>query len=289
MDSSNILTRHNVQSFAKRAAAEIPEYKNIYVGKGIITCAGSRITLYNLYFLVRTLRHFGNNTLLECWHLPKEIIPDKLRFLYAQYNVLFIEAKNFNLGGWELKSHAVLHSSFKEILFLDADNLVSFDVQEILEEEIDQFWPDFGFLHKNLEIYKFLDMSPKILKCFEAGQFKINKEKSWKALNFCNWINQNSNFFYKQKIWGDKDTFNLAWNKFNTPFILHKNMEKINGIFIQDYKGKKFYHQNQAKKVDSSDFFQTIPFHSLLNEWKEEYIDWLLSNETSLFKLSFNG
>lgn len=288
MNSSVILNRQNVQLIARQVSEEIPEYKDIYEGKGIVTCAGSKVTLYNFYFLIKTLRQH-NNIPVECWHLPTEIISDKLKDFYKSFNVTFITDENFKLGGWELKSHAVLHSKLKEILFLDSDNLVNFDIQEILDEEQDQFWSDFGFLHKNLEIYKFLDMEPKILKCFEAGQFKINKETSWKALNFCNWINQNSSFFYRQKIYGDKDTFNLAWNKYNTPFILHKDMKKEKGIFIQDYKGKKFYHQSFSKKKDTSDFDPLIPFHKELNNWKKEYVEWLLDNDMKdiLFSITF--
>ena len=269
MASSVILTRQNAQEEAKKFAESISEYPNSFIGNGIITCAGSKLTLYNLYFLVKTLRYFGSKTPVECWFLEKEEIPYKLIEFYSPLNVSFVKASNFNLGGWELKSHAILNASYREVLFLDSDNLVDFNVDTLFDEKQDLFWSDFGYLHSHMKIFEYLDMKGKVLKCFEAAQFKINKEKSWKALNFSNWINQNSYFYYKQQIYGDKDTFNLAWNKLNIEYKLDTQMDKKEGIFFQPYKDKSFYHKNHAKKKDLSEFNPIIPIASLLNEWMQ--------------------
>ena len=101
-------------------------------------------------------------------------------------------------------------------------------------------------------------------------------------------MNQNSDFFYHQKIYGDKDTFNLAWNKFKVPFLLYKEVKKIHGIFIHETFYGKFYHQNDAKKKDSSKFSSTISIHNELNGWRQTYIDWLISEEvTELYTINF--
>lgn len=288
----NTLTKNSAQFYSREQAKLSIEMPNL-IGKGIVTCAGSKLTLFNLHFLIKSIRHFGCNLPIEVWHLPYETIPEELKTLYE--NVTFIDCENVvfkHLGGWELKSLAILNSKFKEVIFLDSDNIPGFNVEELFEEDYDKygtmFWNDFGYIFPHMKIYEYIDMEGKTLGCVESGQMVINKEKAWKALNFCNWINQNSEFFYQQKIYGDKDTFNLAWNKFETPYKYHKGMVKKEGIFIHKYKDHFFYHQNDAKKRDNSDFNPLIPFHKQLNEWKDTHIDWLIKKRlNTLYTIAF--
>lgn len=296
MVSSNILDN---QTSKLAAQEETDRINNLscpsFNGKGIITCAGSRVTLYNLHFLVRSIRHFNCDLPIEVYHLSSERIPDKLVNYYKDLNVTFINGSKFphrRLSGWELKAHAIINSKLNDVIFLDSDNIVGFNISELFSDEYKQygslFWADLGYLYPHMKIFEYIDCKPKTLRCFEAGQFVIDKTKTWKALNFAHWMNQNSDWFYHQKIYGDKDTFNLAWNKFETPFLLHKEVAKESGIFIHKFKDKYFWHQNDSKKRNNSDFGTYIPLHKELNSWKKEYIKWMLNEDmTDLFELKF--
>jgi hypothetical protein len=61
------------------------------------------------------------------------------------------------LRGWELKAYAILHSRFREVLLLDADNVAVTDPEYLFQTPEFRrtgaiFWPDYqGPGHKVLE------------------------------------------------------------------------------------------------------------------------------------------
>jgi hypothetical protein len=51
---------------------------------------------------------------------------------------------------------------------------------------------------------------------FEAGMMLIDKDRCWTALNLCHYYNQHP--YTYNIVFGDKDTFYMAWRRTNTPF-----------------------------------------------------------------------
>ena len=76
------------------------------------------------------LRHLGCALPIELWYLGRAELDKRMSQLITPFGVKCIDALIIrqrypvrDLTGWGLKPYAILHSSFKEVLFLDADNL----------------------------------------------------------------------------------------------------------------------------------------------------------------------
>ncbi len=91
------------------------------------------------------------------------------------------------LHGWELKCYAILHSRFREVLLLDADNVpvvnprFLFDTPEYKETGA-IFWPDIGSLGPEKDIWKITGVPYVAAPDFESGQIVVDKKRCWKAL-----------------------------------------------------------------------------------------------------------
>jgi FkbM family methyltransferase len=131
------------------------------------------------------------------------------------------EAPSRVLNGWELKAYAAAYCPFREVLSLDAD---CYPVRhpEVLRshprhrEAGATFYPDlqrmegknwaaFGLPHRPGE------------QAFESGQFLVDKGRHWPALWLASWLNSYSDYCYEH-VYGDKDTFNVAWRKLGAAF-----------------------------------------------------------------------
>jgi hypothetical protein len=84
---------------------------------------------------------------------------------------------------------------------------------------------------------------------FETGQIVLGKERCWRALCLSLWINENSDFFYRH-LYGDKETFHLAFRKLKTAYSLVQTpIHPLQGVMCQhDFRGRRiFQHCNMAK------------------------------------------
>lgn len=110
-------------------AVEFPYPKERFAGRGIVICGGGEKYLPSVFVLVRLLRHLRCQLPIEVWHLGREEMPDAMRSLLAEQGAVCMDGAAMRrvhparrLGGWELKCYALLHSTFAEVLLLDADN-----------------------------------------------------------------------------------------------------------------------------------------------------------------------
>ena len=110
------------------------------------------------------------------------------------------------------------------LLLLDADNVPTrnpeflFDTAEYIETGA-IFWPDppIREMQPNSPVWEVFDVAYRKCPEQESGQLVVDKGRSWRALQLCNWYNQHAEFFYKF-VYGDKDTFRLAWQRLEQPF-----------------------------------------------------------------------
>ena len=146
---------------------------------------------------------------IQLWHLGKQEIDGTMKDLLAPLGVECIDAHAVRkqhpariLNGWELKPYAIKYSSFREILYLDADNVpvvnpeFLFETQEFLESGA-IFWPDYGRLSPGNPIWEVGDVLYRNEPEFESGQIVLDKTRCWAPLSLALWYNENSDFYYK--------------------------------------------------------------------------------------------
>lgn len=231
-------------------------------GRGIVIAAGGP-TYFRMAFAVRhILRRLGCNLPVQFWYLPGEVDQFMLE-LCKEFSIETVDASGLGiktrmLGGWELKPFAVQHSTFSEVLSLDADCLPTQDPTHLFDEpEYHQngsiFWADIKHPATSpcrvpCEVWGRAGLPPQTDNDFESGQFLINKVRCWKELVITNWINNHSDYWYKF-IYGDKDTFRIAWRlcgknysmppgtEWSSPCILQKNFDG-SPQFVHACRGK---------------------------------------------------
>lgn len=208
---------------------------------GIIICGGGELYLVNAYVLIALLRRLGCGLPIQLWYLgQREYIPalfDQIR----KYDVQFLDAMlegfkrvpidgkrcidgNIYRGamgdGFALKSFAAVKSRFAKVIELDADCLPYYNPETLLQEERSQFWIDGPHRILAPEIWETLIGKPaKAVEEWESGQMVIDCKRDWHVLNVANYLNEQREIIYDY-LYGDKDTFHVAWRRFNYSFKL---------------------------------------------------------------------
>lgn len=199
-------------------------------GRGIVTCGGGIRYGACSWVLIRLLRHLGCDLPIEVWSLDDEESDPEWEALVAPYNVRCVNARIAprpllpgEHAGWRLKSHAVLYSRFREVLFLDADNVPTRNPEYLFESPQYRltgtvFWPDPEKFSTSVDSarWEVFGVPYRPGPDQESGQLLINKERCHRALQLCNWYNTHSDFFYRH-VYGDKDTFRYAWHRLEQP------------------------------------------------------------------------
>lgn len=225
-----VLPQSNIRAITQHwmdFANNILPYPDRFEGKGIVICAGGKSYFTCCWVLINVLRHELNCTLpIEVWYRGNEITPELDEALMSvgvsSHNVEDYYDIPPGMSGYAMKPMAILFSRFKEILFLDADNMCTknpeflFDCSEYKRYGT-LFWPDFWTTESNNQIWTIIGIPPSNHKEQESGQILIDKERCWRELNLTLYFNMNSHIYYNYLI-GDKDTFRFAWWALKTPF-----------------------------------------------------------------------
>lgn len=215
----------------KDAAALDPAYPaGRFAGRGIVICAGGARFFTCAWVAIGILRRQLGCTLpIEVWYLGDAEMGPAMQSLLREQGVELVDAFEVakthparRFDGWELKTYAITHSRFREVLLLDADNVpvadpaFLFDTQDYAATGA-LFWPDIVRLARNNEIWAVSGLAPWAGPSFESGQLLIDKARGWRALQLAFWINQRAAAFYRF-LYGDKDTFLIAWLLTGTAF-----------------------------------------------------------------------
>lgn len=265
--ASNSFDKHNLteRNAAEKAAEfirRIPVYPaGRFSGRGLVMCAGGVRYFACAWVCVSMLRKLGCTLPIELWHLGRDEIDREMESLIGALGVRCVNAREKmsrrpmrNPLGWELKAYALLHCSFREVLFLDADNVPVRDPSFLFETPEYRatgalFWPDYRRLARSRKIWKLCGVPFRDEPEFESGQMVIDKERNWRALNLAWWYNDHSEFFYRH-IHGDKETFHLAWRRLDQPYSMNPHpIHSLPGTMCQhDFEGRVlFQHRNLAK------------------------------------------
>lgn len=203
-------------------------------GRGVVLLGGGERYSTGLYVCVRMLRHHGWIGPIQIWHrgelepLPRE--PFEAQGVEIVDALAFREKHPCRRWGmdkwddpdnrwlsWGMKSYAVLHSPFREVLYLDADAYPVAPVAQLFDNnpEGTVVWYDLPGMARNLQWNVFGTPDPGGLS-WQGGQWLIDKARCWAALNLYRWLDDWSDFTYRHG-YGDQDNMRLAWAATNTP------------------------------------------------------------------------
>ena len=158
------------------------------------------------------------------------------------------------LGGWEIKAYAIVHTRFAEALLLDADNVplrdpaFLFDTPEYRAHGA-IFWPDLERLEKHRDIWELCGLEYRDEPEFESGQIVVDKPRCWHALHLTLHLNAHSDFYYCF-IYGDKETFHLAWRRLGQEYAMPaRGVARLRDTMCQhDFENQRlFQHRNLDK------------------------------------------
>ena len=247
------------------AVKSIPNEPPASTGRGIVICGGGVRYFTNAWVCVNMLRRHGCRLPIEVWHLGRNEMNNNMAGLLKPLGVRVVDGLRVRkkhpariLAGWELKPYSILYSTFREVLFLDADNVPTvnpeflFDTAEFKRSGA-IFWPDFEHItgKKPSAIWKSCGLRrPRELE-FETGQIVVDKMRCWKALRLCLWFNEHSDFYY-QYLHGDKETFHLAFRKVGKSYsLIKKPIHPLDFTMCQhDFEGRRIFQHRNLDKWD---------------------------------------
>ena len=231
-----------------------------FSGRGIVICGGGNYFV-PAWICVNMIRHMGCNLPIELWYLGSVEINDAMAQLLRPLDVRCVDGKRVAeqypvrmLNGWELKPFAIIHSSFEEVLYLDADNVPVADVTSFFDWPEYRlrgavFWPDYRRLARDRTIWRICGVPYRDEPEFESGQILVNKRTCWRELQLTMHMNEHSDFYY-QHVWGDKETFHMAWRKCRREYAMPSYpIETLACTMCQHgFRGDViFQHRNLAK------------------------------------------
>jgi hypothetical protein len=189
--------------------------------------------LPSAFVTVRLLRHFGCRLPIEIWHAGAD---EKSPWAAAAFDPLGVDFHDvmeyceqrslIQMQGWPIKTAALVHTRFRQILFLDADCFpvrnpeFLFDTPQFAASGA-LFWPDWKRIKllKHAPIWQLTGLEYRGDAEFETGLMVLDKAVCWQPLRLAEWMNARSDFWYDHTV-GDKDTFYLAWRKLNRQYYL---------------------------------------------------------------------
>jgi ADP-heptose:LPS heptosyltransferase len=255
------LNFHNARAAAEEFIGRIGLYPGGYRGRGVVICTGGVEYFTNAWICIRMLRRWGCRLPVELWHLGPDEMDGTMRSLVQPFGAQCVDALEVcrqhpvrRLGGWELKAYAIRHSRFREVLLLDADNVPLVDLTFLFDTPEYRrtgasFWPDAPGDPIPWRVWEFCGISKPDNLTFETGQMVLDKARCWRALVLAQWYNEQSDFFYHH-VYGDKETFHLAFRKLDLPFSMPTSpLHMLDGTFCQhDFDGRRILqHRVRAK------------------------------------------
>ncbi|HOC56571.1 MAG TPA: glycosyltransferase [Verrucomicrobiota bacterium] len=248
------------QRAAQRFIGNIGDWPGGFGGRGIVICGGGPTYFPCAWVCIKMLRKLGCVLPIELWHLGAGEFDAAMERLVKPLDVVCRDATAPRgahaprlLNGWSLKPYAILHSRFKEVLLIDADNVPVRQPDSLFRTRQFRrtgavFWPDIrpGLPKETWDVFATpYRREPE----FESGQILVNKQVCWKALSLAMWYNEHADYYYKYVL-GDKDTFHMAFRKLASPFsLVPAPVEQLQATMCQhDFEGRRiFQHRNLAK------------------------------------------
>ncbi len=198
--------------------ANVPE-RTPMDGRGIVT------SIYSAEFasgwvLLKELARLDCQLPIQVFHRPDELSDQEIALLQSVSDKVEMVSLD-SPAGFAFKVMAIYRSRFKEVLWIDADNVPIRDPEFLFDDEqyVERgslFWRDVSGVdrarcwHPGSAVWAVFKVPYHDAEEFESGQMLIDKDRCWKAFCLTVFFNVNSQVYY-QFVHGDKDTFRLAW------------------------------------------------------------------------------
>lgn len=278
MDTLDKMDALSTESIAQRLAirrGEIyPMPSAAFSGQGLVICAGGPRIFTNAYVLVHVLRrHLGCRLPIEVWHFgPGELSPrmaDILRELEAQpvdASTAMRQQPPQLSNPWQLKPYAIKWSQFREVLYLDADQVPVRDPTELFgwsqyQEKGAVFWPDIIDLLADNPIWKICNLPPRRTISIESGQLLFDKARHWASLDLALALNEEAQSLYKY-VHGDKDTFLLGAMMSGSDYAMIPGRPRTDVpwcLYQRDFAGEVIFQHRTGAKWNFKGIQQELP------------------------------
>jgi hypothetical protein len=262
------------QRLQDAAILSVPPYPvEQFAGDGIVIVAGGPLYYTNAWVCLTMLRRvLGCRLPIQVWYLGAAEMTPYMVELLQRFDVECVDLLEVSrrhhtpiVGGWQAKPFAILHSPFKSVILLDADNVPLVDPAALLHTQEYRvtgaiFWPDLHTLSREHPIWDICRVRYRDEPEFETGQLVIDKQRSWKALHLTVHLNEHSDFYYGY-IRGDKETFHMAWRILDQPYAMppfrpHWEVRSINPgdaefadvLQQRDFDGRIIFHHRTGAK-----------------------------------------
>lgn len=207
-------------------------------GRGIVTSLYDR-DFASGWVLFSEMERLGVSLPIEVWHRPGEL-SEQHRALVAglSLNVRFCELRD-DVTGWAIKVLALLRSNFREVMWIDTDNVPIRDPEFLFDDPFYRakgslFWRDVSGVdramrwHPGSPVWSLMGVPYNDCEEFETGQFLFDKQRCWQALALI--VHFNTTPGYYEVLHGDKDTFRFAFQKLSRPTRQVNYLEDENAV-----------------------------------------------------------
>jgi hypothetical protein len=242
-------------------------------GRGIVIAGGGRYLSWAFVNCTR-LRKMGCNLPIQVWYLGTKEMPPWAIEMFKKLDVETVNAHEVMLkhpmremGGWPLKTYAVRHCPWRQVIFQDADCIAQILPEEVFNDKDVQregslFFHDVG---KHNSVWAYVDCGLSLPdKEFESGQFCWDKVSGWMALRWAMWQMEHTDVFF-QTGHGDKCSIQTSVLMSQCPHLMGgPSVWKGWGI-EHSFKGRVAYtHLMGAKRHETA-----MPFglQELFDEW----------------------
>ncbi|WVQ70433.1 uncharacterized protein L199_008660 [Kwoniella botswanensis] len=243
-------------------------------GRGIVLTGGNQDTTLRTITAIKHLRRLGVDLPIEVFHYSDELTDRGQRDEIEALGASLREAKGLEkVSGvwknWQIKGLALVQSSFREILYLDSDNVPLRSPVHLFDSPIYKsngravFWPDLSKDHPDNAIWRLVgDTCSLDLWTFESGQIVIDKAGN-SGLNLVALIiaseMMNEREFWFHMCGGDKDTFRWAFRILDIPFGVSPRWMSALGV-KNGYEGGRFCgHSVLQHDLDTPEGFTRPP------------------------------
>ena len=224
---------------------------------GIVTsCKLDRLCLMHLHMLMHTL----NGTVpVELWLERGADAPARVAFVEATYaphvRVRFFDETDAAYAEYfgplrplyrcffHRKLQALVSSAFERVFWVDRDVLLLRDPRVVLADAAVQrtgtmLWRDMSGILRDNAIWRVMGRAPVVGEGGESGVVYIDKARAWRGLYLAAFMNQAQSTYYRM-VFGDKDTFFLAYDRLGAARYLAPFMPIPLG---PDAGGRAFVH-----------------------------------------------
>ncbi|EIW68172.1 hypothetical protein TREMEDRAFT_44612 [Tremella mesenterica DSM 1558] len=195
-------------------------------GQGIVLTGGNQDTTLRMITLLRHLNRLGVKLPVEVFHYPDELHEEEHREAIRELGATIREIQGVGKvdgvwKNWQIKGQAIIQSSFREVLYIDSDNIPLrdpshlFSAPHYLNNGRAVFWPDLSRDHPDNAIWRLVGDTCNLREwTFESGQIVLDKGGNGglniAALYLAAGMMADRDFWFRM-CGGDKDTFRWAW------------------------------------------------------------------------------